>query len=296
MKGFQFLVISGICLGTTGFIVKLIGPDVSAYLLASIRILAAAALIFIFLASERRTKLLELKDGDLHIFLIAGLFGIVFGFGFYVKSLTFIPVANAVFLLFIYPIATAVLAKVFLDEPLGKYSILALLLSFIGIFVVFGQGFDIVASSEGSMYALLAGVGYSVFIVTMRYMEKKGHSFWDVVFWPMLLGGLMLLPLNLTDQIVFLPFADTILLIGALIFFPTFLAYLFYAEGLKTISAKKAALIETLVEPAATVFFAWLVLGEVVPQYIFIGGFLIILANLIVRYDLAEKEPHRKRI
>ncbi len=296
MKGLQYLVLSGICLGTMGIFVKLIGPDVSAFLLASIRILAAAGLILVFLASERRTKLLELRHGDLHIFLLAGLFGVVFGFGFFVKALTLIPVTQAVFLVFIYPIVTAVLAKIFLDERLGKYTILALALSFLGIFFIYGQGLDVLSSAEGSLYALTAGIGYSVFIVSMRYMEKKGHSFWDVVFWPLLLGGLMLLPLNLTETMVFLPYQDTVIWLAGIIFISTFLAYIFYAEGLKTIQAKHATIVETLVEPAVAIFLAWLILGEVIPQYIFLGGFLIIIANLIVRLDLAEEESHRKRI
>jgi drug/metabolite transporter (DMT)-like permease len=295
MKGLNYLILTGICLGTTGVFVKLIGPDVSPFLLASIRILAAAALILAFLASERRTRLLQLKEGDLHIFLLAGLFGVVFGFGFYIKALTMIPVTQAVFLVFIYPVITAILARVFLDERLGKYTILALVLSFTGIFFIYGQGANVLASVEGSLYALTAGLGYAVFIVTMRYMEKKGQSFWDVVFWPLLLGGLMLLPLNLTDRLVFLPYQDTVLWLAGIIFISTFLAYIFYAEGLKSVQAKHATIIETLVEPAATVFLAWLILGEVIPQYIFLGGFLIIVANLLVRLDLDE-ESHRKRI
>jgi drug/metabolite transporter (DMT)-like permease len=296
MKGLHYLILSGICMGTVGVFVKLIGPDISAFMIASIRILFAAALILAFLVSERRASLLELRRGDFHIFLIAGLFGIVFGFGFFVKAMSLIPVANAVFLMFIYPVITAILARVFLDERLGKYTILALALSFTGIFLIYGQGVNVLASAEGSMYALTAGLGYSVFIVSMRYMEKRGHSFWDVVFWPLLLGGLMLLPLNLTEAVVFLPYQDTVIWLAGIVFISTFLAYIFYARGLETIQAKHATIIETLVEPSAAVFFAWLILGEVVPQYIFLGGFLIIIANLIVRLDLAEDESHRKRI
>lgn len=301
MKGFHYLILSGICLGTIGIFVKLIGPAMSPYMVASIRILAAAGLIYLFLASEKRTKLLELRKGDLRVFLIAALFGVVIGFGFYVKSLTLIPVANAVFLMYIYPVATAILAKLFLDERIGRYTIIALLLAMSGIYFIYGQGANLFASSEGSFYALISGLGFSVFIVSMRYMEKKGHSYWDVVFWPLLLGGLMLLPLNLTSEIVFLPYASTVFWIAGMVFISTFLGFLFYARGLRIVQAKHATIIETLAEPASAVFFAWLILGEVVPAYVFLGGFLIILANIVVRLDLMDDhmestESHRKRI
>ena len=251
MRGFFYLMLSGICLGTIGIFVKLIGPNISPYLLASIRVLAAAGLIMVFLSSERRTRLLELKKGDLKVFLIAGLFGVVFGFGFFVKSFTLIPVSQAVFLMYIYPIATVILAKIFLEERLGRYAILAILLSFTGIFFIYGQGASLMTSAEGSFYALMAGLGYSVFIVSMRYMEKNGHSFWDVVFWPLLLGGLMLIPLSLTEATVFLPFQNIVLLIAGMVFISTFLGYIFYARGLITVQAKHATIVENLAEPAA---------------------------------------------
>ncbi len=292
MRGFFYLLLSGIFLGTIGIFVKLIGPNVTPYLLASIRIFAAVGLIYIFLASERRTKLLKLAKGDLKVFALAGLFGIVFGFGFYVKSFTLIPVANAVFLMYIYPVATAVLAKIFLDEKMTEYTVLALGFALGGVYLIYGQGVNIFASVEGSLYALIAGLGYSVFIVSMRHMENKGHSYWDVVFWPLLLGGLMLLPLNLTAPIVFLPFTNMVLLMAGMVFISTFLGYLFYARGLKTVMAKHATVIETLAEPASAVFFAWLILGEIVPQYIFAGGFLIILANIVVRLDMNKERLH----
>jgi drug/metabolite transporter (DMT)-like permease len=295
MKGFGYLILSGIFLGTIGIFVKLVGPDVSPFLLAAIRILAAAGLIYIFLASEFKTKLLALKKGDLKIFLLAGLFGIVIGFGFYIKALTMIPVANAVFLVYIYPVATALLAYIFLEERIGKYTVVALTLTFLGIFFIYGQALEGSFLSTGNLFALLAGVGYSVFIVSMRYMEKSGHNFWDVVFWPLLLGGLMLLPLSLTEKIVFMPFQDTVAFIFGMIFLSTFLGYLFYAKGLATVQAKHATVVETLAEPATAVFLAWLILGEVVPQFIFLGGSLIILANLVVRLDLID-ENHRKRL
>jgi len=300
MRGFVYLILAGICLGTLGVFVKLIGPNISSYLLASVRILAAAGLIYLFLASERRTKLLKLKKGDIRVFLIAAILGVVIGFGFYVKALTLIPVANAVFLMYVYPVSTAILAKMFLDERISRYTAVALLLSVTGVFFIFGASAGI-AMNEGSIYALASGLGFSVFIVSMRHMENQGRSYWDVVFWPLLLGGLMLIPLNLSAPIVIIPGQGTMLLIAGMVVISTFMGFLFYARGLKTVQAKHATIIETLAEPLAAVFFAWLILGETLPPYIFVGGILIIFANLFVRYDLSKecKESttcHKKRI
>ena len=202
--------------------------------------------------------------------------------------------------MYIYPVSTAILAKLFLDERISRYTTVALFLSVTGVYFIFGAGSGI-AMNEGSMYALISGLGFSVFIVSMRHMENQGRSYWDVVFWPLLLGGLMLIPLNLTAPIVIIPGQGTMLLIAGMVVISTFMGFLFYARGLRTVQAKHATVIETLAEPLAAVFFAWLILGETVPAYIFIGGVLIILANLFVRYDLSKEhrestERHKKRI
>ena len=43
--------------------------------------------------------------------------------------------------------------------------------------------------------------------------------------------------------------------------------------------------------PLTASFLAWLILGEIVSPYIFLGGFFIIIAGLLV-----EKEVRKKKI
>jgi len=66
---------------------------------------------------------------------------------------------------------------------------------------------------------------------------------------------------------------------------------IFYAKGLKTEKAHNATITVSLTEPLTAIILAFLILGESLPQYILIGGSLIIIANLLI-----GKEERKKRI
>ena len=88
MRGFFYLILSGICLGTIGIFVKLIGPSISPYLLASIRVLAAAGLILIFLSfgTDSLKRLVAhitfMETLGTALFVLVGLMAILFGMNF----------------------------------------------------------------------------------------------------------------------------------------------------------------------------------------------------------------------
>jgi drug/metabolite transporter (DMT)-like permease len=79
--------------------------------------------------------------------------------------------------------------------------------------------------------------------------------------------------------------------------FVTFLGYIFYAKGLKTIRAHDAVIITALTEPLAAMILAFFVLGESIPDYVLIGAALIITANIIIGMEFRKKmiEKHRER-
>jgi drug/metabolite transporter (DMT)-like permease len=71
----------------------------------------------------------------------------------------------------------------------------------------------------------------------------------------------------------------------------TFLGYICYAEGLKTVRALDAVIITALTEPLSAMVLAFLILGEAIPQSVLAGGALIIAANILV-----SREHRKKRI
>ncbi len=293
MRGTLYLILTGFFLGTIGIWVKLIGTDVSPFLLTIFRALLAGVMIFLFIlfAKELKTiETLEIKKKNLLLFLVAGFFGVTIGFGFFVKSFSYVPVANAVILVYVYPIVTAILSWVFLKERITKSEIVALALVLLGVWSIYGSELTFEMNTFGNLLALLSGCGYAVFFVFIRHFERKGLPYWKVTFWPLIIGGLILILFLPFEPLAFSPTGFVPVYILGIAFF-SFLGYTFYAKGLKTEKAHNAVITVTLTEPLTAIFLAFIILGETVPQYVIAGGILIILANMII-----GKKARKKRI
>ncbi|MCX6818332.1 MAG: DMT family transporter [Candidatus Aenigmarchaeota archaeon] len=295
MKGTFYLVITGILLGTTGIWAKLVGASVSPFMLTILRTIFSAAMILalIILSKKINTRQnLGIKKSDIPLFLAAGFFGVTIGFGFYIKSFSYIPVANAVALVYVYPIATSILSYVFLKEKITRKDIVANALIICGIVAIYGPEINVASSVLGNLLALVAGIGYSVFIVFMRYFESKGMPYWKVTFWPLLIGGLLLLLFMPFEQFTFTPSGSVPLFIAG-IAVSSFLGYIFYAEGLKIVRAHDSVIISTLIEPLSAIAIAFVVLAEAVPENVLIGAALIIAANVLIGFEHRKKRIRR---
>jgi len=278
-------LLCGLVLSTIAIFTKLIVPFVSPFLLTSIRIGLVCLFILVYLFSTGRLDELRVGRRGLMVYVPVGFFGVLIGFGFYLKALDIIPVANAIFLMYIYPVVTALLAARFLKEKLGSYAVLSLILCVSGVWMIYGSGASFIVDFWGSMFALAAGIGYSVFVLSMKYMDIKGYSLWNTIFWPLLIGLIFLLPFSLLAEPVkaYMIYPVPYWLVG--IGLVTFLGYYLYAKGLESIRAHNGPIIVTLTEPAAAVLLAFVLLGEAVPEYILLGGLLIIVANVFVQLE-----------
>lgn len=299
MRGTFYLLLTGLFISTIGIWVKLIGTDVSPFLLTMFRTLTAAVMIFIMVALSRNMKTIEtlmIRKREALPFLAAGFFGVAIGMGFYIKSFSYVPVANSVMLVFIYPVVTAIISWIILKERITRLEMVALALVVLGVWSIYGSEMNIASDAFGDMLAIIAGFGYSVFIVSMRYFETKGYKYWNVTFWPLMMGGVILTLFLPFEPFAFSPTGLVPFYIAGLAFV-TFLGYIFYAKGLKTIRAHDAVIITALTEPLAAMILAFFVLGESIPDYVLIGAALIITANIIIGMEFRKKriEKHRER-
>lgn len=285
MKGMTYLLLCGLVLSFVAIFTKLLVPFISPFLLTSIRIGLVCLFILVYLFSTGRLDELKVGKRGLMVYVPVGFFGVLIGFGFYIKALDIIPVANAIFLMYIYPVVTALLATRFLKERLGSYAVLSLILCVSGVWIIYGSGTSFIVDFWGGLFALSAGIGYSVFVLSMKYMGMKGYKLWNTIFWPLLIGLIFLIPFSLFAEPVkaYMIYPVPYWLIG--IGIVTFLGYYMYAKGLESIRAHNGPIIVTLTEPAAAVMLAFIILGESVPEYILLGGLLIIIANIFVQLE-----------
>jgi drug/metabolite transporter (DMT)-like permease len=295
MKGTFYLVITGILLSSTGIWAKLVGASVSPFLLTILRTILSAAMILALIVLSKKINTrqnLGIKKSDIPLFLAAGFFGVTIGFGFYIKSFAYIPVANAVALVYVYHIAASILSYVFLKEKMTRRELAANALILLGILAIYGPEINVASNAFGNMLALVAGIGYSVFIVFMRYFERRGMPYWKVTFWPLLIGGLLLVLFLPFEQFTFSPSGLVPLFIAG-IAVSSFLGYIFYAEGLKTVRVHDSVIISALTEPLSAIAIAFVVLAEAVPENVLLGAAMIIAANVLIGIEHRKKRVSR---
>ncbi len=293
MRGFVYLILVAVMLTGVDIFGKVSVGSIGPYLLTFIRASVTCILIAAFLAGKRELRVLRPKKRDLTLFLLGGFFGVAIGIGFYLASLRELPLNTALFLDSAYPLWVAALSVLFLKERLGVRGWLATGFTLAGILTI--AGFSVAISGLGSALALLASIGYAVLIIMMRYIEQnRGYRFWDAVFWPFLFGAAFLVPFVVGEGSA-IPADPIALLAVAGVVGCGFLAYLFWALGLRTVRAHNAPLIVVMVNPVLTVVLAWLLLGEPLPSQVLLGGSLIVLANIVVEAHLRTKRLGRLR-
>ena len=279
------LVASGFCFGAIGIFVKNIGPDISSVLLSSLRLLVTPLLILAYLfISGRIEEIYVTARKEKVISLLGGVLGFGPTFGFYVSSLKMIPVSEAVFLHFLaYPLSTIIYKNLKEKGGVKASEWIAFFLGLIGISLIYGLS---PAFSGGNLlgytYAFLSGIFYAVTTVCLKELGRN-RTLMGTVFWPMLLGGGVLVPLSLLKGPVINLNSRTLLSLSGLILVSTFLGFLMMAWGMRAVQAHVGSITLILSEPLAAVLLAWMVLGETPSLSVLFGGLFVVGSGTALR-------------
>lgn len=280
--GYLLVVVAAILWATLGILGKfLYRYAVDPLTVVTIRALIAFVTLTIILAVVNR-QLLRIHRRDLPFFALYGLIGVTFNYACYFYALSSTTVATAVILLYTYPALVTVLAAVFLGERLNWTKGLTLGLTFVGCYLVV-QGYDPTAL-QMNWYGVLFGLGAGASAAMYSLLGKKAlqrYDSWTAVCYAFGFGALFLVILRSPQAILAANYPwPAWVIILALAWFPTLLAYALFTTALKHIEASKASITATL-EPAAASLLAYLLLGEVMewPQLIGVG---LVSAGIVV--------------
>lgn len=179
--------------------------------------------------------------------------------------------ANAIFLQYLAPVFTAILGVVILKEHIRREQLIALLLTPIGMAMLF---LDRMAAGQlfGNLLALTSACTFALMFIFTR-MQKDGDPLQSFMV-SHAVAALVALGIA-----VFLPIPrftagalGSILVLGVL---QIGLAAVFFSHGIKRISAVTANLI-ALIEPVFNPVWVFLLLGEAPSTQSILGGTLII--------------------
>lgn len=109
----------------------------------------------------------------------------------YIAALRFMPLAEALAIIFLYPLLLTLFSALFLGEHVGIYRWSAIVIGFIGVCLIIRPGFAVL--NPGAPLAVAATLCTTTYILLTR---KLAHSVPNLImlFWPAFLGALMLAP------------------------------------------------------------------------------------------------------
>ncbi len=275
-KGFFLIVLAGLIFGSMGVLVRYISPHVTPFSQVLIRV--AFAFIMSLLLISKGRDFFKITKKDLLIYGLGGVLGHATVLILFTLSIINTTIANAFFLLYTEPFFAAVFAYMFLREKITKQLLIALIISFIGIFLIFNPS-NLNQNLLGNIYGLGAGILYGFYIFLGRIVGKKYSSSKNTL-WVFTFSLLFLIPATLSVEKPFslsIPFYVWVLLF--LFGLANVSAYSLLNAGLSKIKAGYAGVL-LLLAPTSAVFYA-IVFFKEYPKLNTILGAILIISSIV---------------
>jgi drug/metabolite transporter, DME family len=292
--------------GTLGFFAKILYAEgVSFEALVAVRASVGWAAMLLFVLLARGVGSLRVARRNFLFLVPLGLVGIGAFYLLYFFTVRESTVGTAAILLYSSPAFVSLLAWFFLRETLGVLRVLALALTFGGIFLVVG-GYDPAAMEVGPLVlatGLLSGLTYGLYSIFGKPVAGRLDS---AVILSYALGFgtvlLVIFALPTFHTLVGLS-AGSYALLFMLAVVHTSLAFVLYTVGLKLLDAGQAAIVAT-VEPVVAGAIGVVLLGETLTTPKVLGALLVLTGAALAqvrlekaarREDVSPESPSRPR-
>ncbi|UCD50073.1 MAG: DMT family transporter [Phycisphaerales bacterium] len=194
----------------------------------------------------------------------------------YFKALKVSTAAVAILALHTYPVITALIEPFLFAEKLRKSDVALALLVFAGIVIMTPTMSLSNSTTQGIVLGVVSGLFFMVRnLLTRKYVHQYSGS--ALMFWQMLVTGLVLVPWLWPGGSDISPKTGGLLVLLALVF--TALPHSLFSASFKHLSAKTVGIIATLL-PFYGAFFGYLIHDETLALRTVIGG-LIVLAGIV---------------
>jgi drug/metabolite transporter (DMT)-like permease len=280
---FGMLVVLATSLMGSSFAVGKIGLSyISPLLLVGIRFTMAGLIMALLV----RNKRLPASFQDWTKLFIVGLFQTTGVMGCIFLSMRTIPSGETSILTFVNPLLVVILGTGFLGLKYRMSQWLGVLVGFVGVFVTLGFHLQL---TTGTWLGLGSALSWSIATVMVK---KWGSQFdtWVMTAYQMLFGGLLLLLLSVVMESPHYVINATSLwvvlylaIMGSIVQFATWYYLLSRGDPGKTSAFLFLA-------PFFGVLSGWLILGEEIHRYVYLGGLCIFIGIFLVNWTTVSKK------
>ncbi len=285
LLGYLLVTLAALCWATIGvfYTVAVKRFGLHPLTVVTYRALLAGILLSIVLLPQRN-RAFHLKRHHFALFLAYVLLGIVAFYAAYVYAVSLAGVAVAAVLLYTAPAWVALIAGLFLGEPITRRVVMALLLTWVGVVLV-AQVYDfdhVRVNALGLLAGLASGFTYGLYSVFQK-IAVRDYRPWTVQWYGLFWGGLLLALLQPREALL-MPLAHPPVWtwLAGLALIPTLGGGLAYTIGVQWVPVSVASIVATL-EPVAATLFGYLFLQERLTIAQWVGGAFILSAVWLLR-------------
>ena len=286
--GILYAIMAAICNSTIGiFTTFVFETNMTPSSISFYRCLVALILttVIILLSRNGLAKLLIVKSQLIGIAL-ASFFGIFTLYTFEILAISYSTISLVSFLIYSCGIFTLILGVFILNEKI------TLLKGVSTFFVIIGLSIMIIIESEielsflGSVLAITAGMGYSLFLIFIKKYEIPSGL---PTLWWIFMFGTVYLFLPFVMQTPQLPNKSNILFIICLAIIPTLGGFFFTNRSLELLEAGKVQLYE-MSEPIFATALAFLIFNQQLQMQSYVGILFVLFGLLILGYRFTKNK------
>ena len=167
-KGIIFILLAMFVFSVQDSIMKYIYNFASLYEIYLIRTLVSLGIILLFLKLTKKPIIFKTQYPLLTFCRVILFF---FGFSFFYISLTVLPLGTATALFFVTPFLITIFAKFFLKEQIGPRRWLAVIVGFIGVYIILNPDFS--NFDYMSLTPILCAFCYSLSMIIIKLTSEK---------------------------------------------------------------------------------------------------------------------------
>lgn len=191
----------------------------------------------------------------------------------YFKALKVSTAAVAILALQTYPVVTALIEPFLFRERLRRADIVLAMLVFSGILIMTPKMSLSNTTTQGIVLGVASGQFFMVRnLLTRKYVRQYSSS--SLMFWQMLVTGVVLVPWLLTGTWDWAPGTGGLLVLFAVVF--TALPHTLFSASFKHLSAKTVGVIATLL-PFYGALFGYLIHDETLAPRTVLGGLIVLV-------------------
>lgn len=264
-----------------------IAPNKIAFYRCIIALIATTLYLFLANKFEKITIKKFLKIS------LCALFGIFTLYFFETLSYQYIKISNVTFLLMgTSAVATFLLGKLFFGEKLNQARMLGLAIVLLGVFLMFDTTHLELGSLIGNSFAVIAGLGYALFLLFARkFMIKATMS----TLWYFFLAGSIYLSIPcFINNDFYIPFngMPSLIILGII---PTLGGFYFTTKALHYIEANRAQLFE-MSEPLFASLLGFCFLQQYMSIWQILGGLFILFGLCVAENQFSRVIRYKRKI